>query len=258
MKDIKIIKLDNQGRGIAYIDNIITFVRKALPNEIVDIEIVKEKKKYKEAKIQSIKEVSLLRKEVSCPYFSSCGGCDLLHLSYEETLHYKKEKLQNILKKYGNIERKISIIPSDFPLSYRNKITLKIKDKQIGYYEEDSHKLLSINNCLLAEEPIQKMIQDIKYLHIRNGEVIIRSNFNQELLLWIKTEEEISPDLDYMKKYHKIAGIIINEKCIVGEPYLMEKIHNQFFKVSYDSFFQINRNICEKLFTKMKSYVSLE
>ena len=52
MKNIEIIKLDNQGRGISYTDNKITFIKKALPKDIVDIKIIKEYKKYKEAQIK--------------------------------------------------------------------------------------------------------------------------------------------------------------------------------------------------------------
>lgn len=255
MKNIEIIKLDNQGRGISYTDNKITFIKKALPKDIVDIKIIKEYKKYKEAQIIVIKEKSPLRKKPPCPYFNLCGGCNFLNLSYEETLNYKEEKLQNIIRKYGNIEKKVKVNPSKNCLSYRNKITLKIRRKEIGYYEEDTHTLLKIENCLLAEEPIQKIIKEIKYLNIEEGEVVIRSNYNQELLLWIKTNKKVNPDIAYLREHHKIVGIVLNDTCIFGEPYLIERINKQIFKVSYDSFFQINRYICEQIFNKINNNI---
>lgn len=255
MKEVQIEKLDNLGRGICYIDNCITFVKNTLPGEIVDIKIVKETNKYKEAVVEKIKKKNSKRVLSPCPYSSKCGGCDLLHLSYEDTLKYKEEKVENLFKIYGGLEKNIQIVSSKNPFSYRNKITLKVKNNIYGYYEEESHSLIDIKNCLLAENAIKKVIEDLKYLYIKDGEVTIRSNNNEEILIWIKTEEEIFPDLTYLKKKHKIVGIVLNNTCIFGNSYLMETLSKKDFKVSYDSFFQINRYISEKLFNKVSQLI---
>ena len=46
--EVTIERMDHQGRGIGYIDGKIVFVERALPGEIVDIEITKEKRNYNE------------------------------------------------------------------------------------------------------------------------------------------------------------------------------------------------------------------
>lgn len=255
MNEVKIEKFDNQGRGICYVDSKITFVPNTLPGEIVNIKITKESKKYNEAIVTDYLSVSKNRVESPCPYFSICGGCELLHSKYEDTIKYKKEKLENIISKYANIKSNIEVIPSDNILSYRNKITLKIINKKIGYYKSSSHNLIEIEKCLLAEPAINSFISDIKYLEIKNGEIVIRSNYNNELLIWIKTKDNINPDVNYLKQHHKIAGIVINENSFYGDTSFIEIINHQLFTVSYDSFFQINRYICSKIFDLINNHI---
>ena len=255
MENIKIEKLDNQGRGICFIDNKITFVSNTLPNEIVNIKLTKQNKKYNEAIVTKYIETSSSRIKTKCPYYNECGGCDLMHLSYKDTLNYKKEKLENILKKYSNIETNIEIIPSNNNLNYRNKITLKVIDSKYGYYISNTHKLVEIDNCLLAEPAIQKFIKDINKLNVINGEVVIRTNYNSELIIIIKTEDNILPDIEYLKQNHKIVGIVLNDKILIGDNHFIEIINHQLFNVSYDSFFQINRDICSKLFNLINNHI---
>lgn len=255
MEKTVIEKLDNQGRGICYINDIITFVPNTLPGEAVEVELTKTSKKYNEAKVISYIKKSEKRIEGKCPFFGHCGGCELLHSTYEDTLKYKKEKLESIIYRYAHIKTNIDIIPSDKQLNYRNKITLKVADSKYGYYETNTHKLVQINNCLLAEEPINNFIKDFSYLNIKNGEVVIRSNYNKELLIYIKSKEKINPDIEYLKSKHKIVGIILNDKPLAGDTSFIEIINHMLFQVSYDSFFQVNRGICSKLFNLIEQEV---
>ncbi len=241
-------KLDNHGRGICYINNKITFIENALPNEEVEIKITKENKKYNEGIVTKYIKKSSKRIEPKCPYFEECGGCNLLNTTYEETIKFKKDKLESIISKYAKINKNIDIIESQNTLNYRNKITLKVINNKYGYYVSNTHKLVSINNCLLAEQPIKEFIKDINKLNIKNGEVIIRSNYNEELLVVINTKDKINPDIEYLKENHKIVGFIVNNEIINGDNKFIEIINNKMFQVSYDSFFQINRYICGKLF----------
>lgn len=256
MEKLLIEKLDNNGRGISYYNNKIIFIPNTLPNEEVIINITKENKKYYEGEVIEYISTSPLRTESLCPYYKYCGGCNLLHTSYEETLKYKKEKLTSILHKYANIDHNIEIIPSPKELYYRNKITLKVKNNKYGYYQDSTHKLIEIDKCLLAEEPINNFIKDLKYLNITNGELVIRSNYNKELLISITTKEEININIEYLKKKHKIVGIIVNNKTIYGESSFIEIINHLLFTVSYDSFFQINRYITSKLFDILKKHIN--
>ena len=256
MEELRIEKMDNQGRGICYYKGKITFVTNALPGDIVKIKITKETKKYNEAEVKELVKKSPQRVDSLCPYFGKCGGCDLLNMNYESSFVYKKEKLFSILLKYADVSSFIKVIISSKKLEYRNKITLKVINGKYGYYESSSHNLIEIDNCLLAEKAINRFLKDIKYLNVKNGEVTIRSNYNNELLIWIKTKEKVKPYVEYLMKNHKIVGIVINEETYYGDNSFIEIINHQLFSVSYNSFFQVNRNVCSKLFKLINEYVS--
>ena len=89
---VKIERLDDFGRGIAFINNKITFIENALEDEIVEVEIVKEYKKYNEGKVVRYIKKSNLRIDSKCPYTNICGGCNLNHISIEEENKYKQNK----------------------------------------------------------------------------------------------------------------------------------------------------------------------
>ena len=249
---VEIVKFDNNGRGIGYINDKIIFIPKTVPGDIVKVKIILEKKNFIEGKLKEIITPSKIRKKAICPYFDVCGGCDLMHISISEMLEYKLNKVNDMLIK-NNIDYKVEkITKSENPYNYRNKITLKILDKKIGFYENDSHKLVNIEHCYLCKEIINEMLEDITLLNVNNGEIVIRSNYNEEILLSINTEDEIL-NIDKLVNKYKIVGIIKNDKCIYGENYFIDKINNYLFKVSYNSFFQVNPYICSKLFNLIEN-----
>ncbi len=245
---MKIEKLNHQGHGIGYQDQKITFVAKALPGDDVEIKITKTDKKINEAVILKINEPSPKRIAALCPHFNKCGGCDLLNLTYEDTLAFKKQNVKEILLKYANLEVDPEIIASPSPLNYRNKITLKIKQGNPGYYEEKSHSLVKTDECLLAQQGINNFIKDIPLLKIKNGQITIRANYNDELLIVIDSKDKLKIDYQVLKAKHKIVGFIINKVVVNGDGYFIDRINNHLFQVSYNSFFQVNRAVSAKIF----------
>ena len=119
-------RLNHQGSGIGYLEGKIIFVKNALPKELVKIKLIESHKKYNLAKVKKYLKKSPLRKEAFCPFYEKCGGCQLQHLIYEDTLKFKKGKIENILKKENIIIPKINIIKNINPQNYRNKLSLKI------------------------------------------------------------------------------------------------------------------------------------
>ena len=244
---VKIERFDDLGRGIGYINNKVTFIDKVVPEDIVEVELTKEKKKYNEAKLIKIIKQSPLRIDAKCPYFSKCGGCQFQNITYENTIKYKKEKIVNIFSKH-----KISIFPEVItnisPYNYRNKITLKVNNYKIGFYINKTHNLVEINKCLLANPAINASIPLIKRFNICNGEVTIRCNQNAEILIVINSQDNLNIDTNYLKSKIKLVGIVVNNKTYYGENSLFERMNNLLFKISYDSFFQVNPFIASQLF----------
>ena len=252
--EIKIEKFDDFGRGICYIDNKVTFVPNTIPNDLVEIKITKEFKNYNEGKLINILIPSKKRIEPKCPYFSKCGGCVLQNMNYKDTLEYKKEKVINIFKK-NKLEINPVVIENANYYNYRNKISLKVIDKKIGYYEPRSHSIVEIDSCLVASNSINKTISLIKKMGINNGLVTIRCNKNDEILIIIESKDKLNIDVDSIKDNIKLVGIVINNKLFYGEDFLYENINGIFYKISYDSFFQVNPYIASKIFNIIKENI---
>jgi len=88
--ELNINDLDMQGRGVSHYNNYTIFVENALPTEIVKAQIINVKGNIIVAKTLEVLKVSKFRKIPKCQYFNICGGCDLQHLNYNETLKFKK------------------------------------------------------------------------------------------------------------------------------------------------------------------------
>jgi len=249
-QNIEIEKLDHFGYGIAFIDNKIVFIKDAIPGDIVGIKIIIEKKKYSEAIVTKYIKKSSDRIESVCPYFNLCGGCNLLYYNYEKSIEFKLNKVKELLEKNKiNYNNEIEVIKNENSFNYRNKVTLKIIDGKIGYYEDNTHKLVEINECLVANKTINEVIKNYKLLNLENANLTIRSNYNNEILLIVNSnKKEYNIELDKLKEQIKLVGIIYNDKTIYGDNFFYERIGGYLFKVSYNSFFQVNPYICEKLF----------
>ena len=240
-------KLDDLGRGIALIDNKVTFIPNCLPKDIVDIKITKEKKNYNEGEVISLIKKSPLRIEPKCPFFSICGGCQLQNLTYEKTVEYKKEKVINLFKK-NKIDINGYEVANPSPYNYRNKINLKVVNGKMGFFVNKTHSIVEIDKCILASNAINESIPLIKKFNIINGEVTIRCNQNDELLISILSNDLLDIDITNLQEQIKLVGIVINNKTYYGKNYLFEKFNNLLFKISYDSFFQVNPYVASKLF----------
>ena len=136
--EVLIERLNDQGLGICYVDNIITFVPNTVVGDLVDIEIIKKYKKYNKACVNKYIKKSPKRINAICPYADECGGCALMNIPYQTGLEYKINKVKNILKKFANIDTNLEIISFN-NINYRNKITIHVKDKKIGYYQDKSN-----------------------------------------------------------------------------------------------------------------------
>ncbi len=251
---ITIKKEDHLGNGIGFLDGKITFVPKCITGDEVEIKLIKETKNYNKAKLIKIINPSEKRIDAFCRFYDKCGGCHLQNFTYDDSLKFKEDKVKNILSKVNN-KLSFEIIKNDYDKNYRNKIELKIINQKIGYFEKETNNLVEINKCMIAKNAINNFLDKIDSFNIKNGDITLRCNYNDELLIIINSQDKISLDKDIFIK-HKVVGVIYNNKTIYGENHFIDIIDNLFFDISYNSFFQINSFINEKLFAIIKKHVS--
>lgn len=233
----------------------VTFVPFSIPGDVLEIEITKEKKNYNEGKIVKIIKPSKNRIVPPCPYFGVCGGCAYQMLQYDDSILEKQNNVINYFKKNGLLI-KPNIIKNDIPYNYRNKITLKIVNKKIGYFKNNSHDIVEINDCLLANNKINEVIKLLSSLSIINGEVIIRCNYKEEVFIVINTNDKI--DISKIKDIKDLKGIILNNETIYKDNYFIEEVNDIKYNVAYDAFFQVNRLVCAKMFKIAQDFVNID
>ena len=256
----KISRLDDFGRGITLVDGKVCFVNDALIDEEIELSITSEKTKYLEAVKTKLVKKSNKRIKTKCHYYNLCGGCNVSHMSYEDELEFKKDKVERILKKYAKIDNVVKeIIPTKRD-NYRNKVTLKVKDGKLGYFQSKSYDLVNIDNCLLCSDKINKVIKELNSINLQGiNEIVIRCNKNNEVLVYLIGAIE---DENYLLENLKtIDNIVISNykviKNIKGNNYLIDNIGDLSFRVSYNSFFQVNSYGVEILYDKIKEYANL-
>ena len=250
---MQIEKLDYYGRGIGRINNKITFVENALKDEIVDIKILKESKKYNEAIVKSYNTKSKSRVTPKCKYYNICGGCNISHLKEEEQEGFKDSKINELLNRNLNIECLDKIEYSKF-YNYRNKIVLHIKEDKLGLYKNKSNELIEIDECLLVDDKINRLIKELKKI-IKNEKKLAKAtiklgNTTNEVMLILEGKIK-----DYSELLNKVDVLIINDKVVSKKDYILSIIGNKKYKISKNSFFQVNQVITEKIYNEIRSNI---
>ena len=249
---VKIEKVDHQGRGIAFLDRPI-FISNCLLNEIVDIDIVKETRQYMIGKVNRIINKSIKRINPKCPYYELCGGCNLMHMQYEDQLIYKQNKINDIVSKYikENIIIK-KIIPSD-QYNYRNKATFQVNEK-VGYYQDKTYEIVNIDNCIIVDKKINLILKELDKINLNNVyQIVIRIANNQSMIIF-KYNHSIDIDINLLD-VNSIIGFDGNSyHTIKGQSYIIESINDFHFIISPDSFFQVNKEQMVNLYNKIIEY----
>jgi 23S rRNA (uracil1939-C5)-methyltransferase len=160
---VEIEKLSLGGQGIARHEGQVLFVPFSAPGDRLHVRITLQKKNFAEAEIVEILEPAKTRVQAPCPAFGRCGGCNWQHISYEEQLLQKKLIVEEQLSKFLRTRVEIPpVLPSPEPLFYRNRVQLKRFGRDLGYFERSSHKIVDIEQCWIAEAPLNEEIQSIR------------------------------------------------------------------------------------------------
>lgn len=244
---VKCEKLDYFGRGLSHILGKIIFVPNLLPNEEALVKIVLDKKKYMVGEIIKLVKKSDDRIVPKCSY-ENCG-CAIKCLNYPKTLEFKKDKVTEILKRYGNLENVIKeIVPSDNIYGYRNKITLKVKGGKIGYFKNGTNELIEIKRCEISSEKSNKIIEVLKKCDLSKVCEIIIKDFGEVMII-------IKGDMDIEVLKPLTTSIYMNDRLVYGNENIIAQLGDFKFYVSKDSFFQVNTEIALKLYNKVLEYL---
>lgn len=284
---VEIIDNGYEGEGIAKIDNLTIFIPGAIKGENVKILIVKVLSSYAFGKILEIINESETRQTADCATYKRCGGCNLRHVKYEETLKMKQNAVQSLVNK--TLKNKIQVqktVGMENPFHYRNKAQYplginKNGEPVIGVFANRTHEVIPMEKCLIqnpqSEEIAKFILEFIKQNNIsiyneqtRKGlfrHIVIKVGIktNQLMCVLVVNGQVIPKESQLINeltvKFPQIKTIVknINMKNtnvilgqeninIYGDGYIEDKLGEYTFKISPLSFYQVNPVQAEKLY----------
>ena len=294
-QDVTITDITVSGEGVGHIDGMTIFCEDAVPGEVVHARITAVKQQYLKGERVRTLRPSRCRDQSSpaCPFFGVCGGCSRSHMTYAAQIEYKQKTVTAALSHIAGIaEGSYEMLPiqaSPGPFRYRNKAQYKVSASGIGFYAKGSHRVIPIDDCLIEggnpREIITALSQWItksgisvydekRHRGILRGVVVRHNGRNETLLTFVVTAKK---DIDRQKAVnyfrHNISSLIgltlnINpgrgnrvmgatSETLFGSPYLNESLLSLDFRVSPESFFQVNTAQTENLYREVIDFAEL-
>ena len=159
---LKIDTLSYGPYGIGRLHGKAIMVPHTAPGDSIEARIVDAKERYSLAEAVRLIEPSPLRRTPPCPYVGQCGGCSWQHLRYDAQIKAKEQSVVDALRRIGKLEgyELRPIISSARELGYRRRIRLQVgsNNKQLGFFGAGSHRLVEIDSCRIAGEPLNELL----------------------------------------------------------------------------------------------------
>lgn len=219
----------------------------------------------------------------TCPVAKKCSGCQLSNMTYEQQLQYKQKDVEKLLGQFGEVK---PIIPMENPYNYRNKVQAVFRSDRSGkiisgVYQSSRNGIVGVDKCFLNDERADKIILGIRELlrsfKIRPYDIGTGSGFLKHVLVRVgKTSGEILVTLvgansmfpkkkDFVtaliKKFPEITTVTFSvntndemltlgnrNEVLYGNGYIVDILCGKKFRISPQSFYQINFVQTEKLY----------
>lgn len=299
MITVDITDFGENGEGIGKTDAFTWFIKDTVIGDKVTAKVMKTKKSYGYARLDSIVKESPDRIEAKCPVARSCGGCTLQSIDYSAELKLKQNKVENHLKRIGgfdlsNVEIE-EIIGMEDPIRYRNKSQFPFGRKNgkniTGYFAGRTHSIVEFDDCIIGIEENRTVLKtvldfmekyDIPAYDEESGKgvvrhVLIRKGFaTGELMVCLVINANNLPHSDKLVESlcttlgsdlksvsininKKNTNVILGEKTLTlyGNGYIEDYIGDVKFRISPQSFYQVNPVQTKKLYSKALEYAAL-
>ena len=288
--EIKIDKIVYGGEGLGYYNNeFAMFVPMSVPGDLLKVEIISLKKTYGRALIKEIITPGEERiKDLKHITFEDFQGCDFGMLNYESQLKYKKEMVEDVVRRIGKNNEVLieETLESPIEKNYRNKVVepFSLKGKEIitGFFKRKSHDVFQVEDNMLNSVLGNKIIDEIKKTLNKKKisvydekkhkgllrHVMVRTNsFNEAMLVLVINDRTVSNEIkeilkEVMDKVKEITSVYVslNDRktnvaigskniLIYGEKTIKESIDGINFNISPTSFFQINLEQTKRLYS---------
>jgi 23S rRNA (uracil1939-C5)-methyltransferase len=183
VKDLPISDYAAEGKSIGRLEGKVIFATGAVPGDVVDVFVTKNKKDWAEGKAIRFSSFSADRVEPFCIHFGTCGGCKWQMLPYNKQLQYKQQEAEQVLKRIGKVALPgvSPIIGSDDTVHYRNKLEFTFSNRRyltndeiknageitqedaLGYHAPGIFdKIIDIKECWLMDDINNKIRNTVR------------------------------------------------------------------------------------------------
>ena len=292
--DLTIDNYSSEGDGIARLDGMAVFVKGALRGERCRVKLLKVGKTAAWGRAEQVVTPSPARIKPDCPHFPKCGGCALRHMSYAEELEFKRQRVEDALRRIGGLDLSVDVIHgAEAPECYRNKAQFPVSDRSgklsIGFFRARSHDVIDVERCLLQRPEADAAARAVKgwmerfkvpaYDELTHKglvrHVYVRTNRTGESLVCLICNGTKLPHLNALidalqEAVPGMVGLVLSinrEKTNVilgkdyqtlwGQDFLYDTLCGLTFKLSVPSFFQVNPMQTEVLYRKAAEFAGL-
>ena len=283
-------------QGVCRHDGMAVFVPGMLPGERAMVRIVKPEKRYAFGRIEQLLDSAPERTEPFCPIYKRCGGCSCQHMTYETSLRFKQDQVQQLLARVGGLDIQVPpVLGMDTPFAYRNKGAYPVGEIKgepaCGFFAPRSHDLVPLpeQGCLIQREDANAATRAVLAWMKQSGaraydeisgkglvrHIMTRSTQAGGLMVVLVVTRRDIPKKDLLidsllkavpglvslclSINNRRTNVILGEEIHVlwGEGVMEDTLHGLKFSVSPLSFFQVNPMQTEKLYQLALDYAQL-
>ncbi len=228
--EVSIDDLSYLGEGVGHLEeNFTIFVKEALPGERVVAVVDERRHRYARAHTVDVLAASPDRVSAPCPYFPTCGGCQVQHLAYERQVAWKTDVVRHQLQRIGKLVNPPvrPCEPAAYPWYYRNQARFSLNGQgHLCFTRGHSRHLLPIDACLIMQQPIVDLMPQLQNAAPGAHQIVVRYGARTG---------------DYL-----IAPRLPSAAPPSGQEAYREILLGQTFRVSAPSFFQVNTRVDER------------
>ena len=293
--NLNIESCSSNGSGVGHHEGMAVFVPATAVGDEITAHILKVKKTYAYAKVESVLTPSPDRIEAECPVYLKCGGCVFSHMNYSAEAKIKASHVAECFKRIGGVEPEFEpIIAAEDDKRYRNKAQFPVAfengEIKTGFYSSHSHRVIHCPDCLLQPKEFEKILDVfasyikengvtvydetahkglLRHIYLRkgtkSGETMVCAVINGKKLpnedklvsALIECDSSIKSVIVNINK--EKTNVILGKQCrtLWGEDYITDILCGLTFRISPLSFYQVNRDQAERLYNKTAEYAAL-
>lgn len=245
----------NMGAGVVRDGGLVVFVPNAVEGDVIEYTVTRRRASFCDGELVRVITPSRHRAAVDCGAFcDGCGGCAFRHVSYEHELDVKRGYISSCLRKHG-IDARIDDFLTAGPDAVRSKITVPIGSGVSGYYARGSHRIVPSRRCLLHDEladSIRNAVADarlggVHHVTVRRASdgvmAILRADAGTDADRIRALARELRADSVYLERGGKY-------ELIAGAPVIYDTLSGCRFRISPESFYQVNHDCAELLYAR--------